>query len=439
VEGRRNALAVAAAGLIAALAWLLLGLRSSSGDLQAAVAEFDASVRETGAAVQARAETLAQLPRLGWAVATDESTMRDLTAEELAFRPQAGEHIEITQVRRDGGESRPLLRLPVDDNIALPLRPGKHLVVRAGRAHLVAVVSIEPRERASELTGILAVAKQVDTSALGARLAAHRISAVLRTDDGAISLPGAARSGSGIDETIALAHPQGTKATIAAANVTRAPWARFVSPLILVAALAAAAWLWRRGGAMPSATATDRALRQSVPPPRATPRSMSSPALPRRATPPSPLPAPVPDRVIPPSAKLGVDAPSHAITEIDNPPAPPPPRQRRLSGHVDVSLARSGSVSLPASETEGLSWPIDPTAPPAPPDTRTEEYRALFAEFVTLRRTTGESVEGLNVERFIALLRATRVRIMKQIPVKDVRFNLAFQNGKAAIRYQTVP
>ena len=28
--------------------------------------------------------------------------------------------------------------------------------------------------------------------------------------------------------------------------------------------------------------------------------------------------------------------------------------------------------------------------------------------------------------------------IMRQIPVKDVRFKLAFQNGKAAIRYLTV-
>ena len=29
-------------------------------------------------------------------------------------------------------------------------------------------------------------------------------------------------------------------------------------------------------------------------------------------------------------------------------------------------------------------------------------------------------------------------QIMRQIPVKDVRFKLAFQNGKAAIRYMTV-
>jgi hypothetical protein len=83
------------------------------------------------------------------------------------------------------------------------------------------------------------------------------------------------------------------------------------------------------------------------------------------------------------------------------------------------------------------SWPIDPNAPKGPPDTRTEEYRALFAEFVNMRRTTGEPVEGLNCDRFVETLHATRTRIMKQIPVKDVHFKLAFQNGKAAIRYIT--
>ena len=41
-------------------------------------------------------------------------------------------------------------------------------------------------------------------------------------------------------------------------------------------------------------------------------------------------------------------------------------------------------------------------------------------------------------DAFIDILHATRTRIMKQIPVKDVRFKLAFQNGKAAIRYMTV-
>jgi hypothetical protein len=57
---------------------------------------------------------------------------------------------------------------------------------------------------------------------------------------------------------------------------------------------------------------------------------------------------------------------------------------------------------------------------------------------VKLRRTTGESVEGLDAGRFVETLREKRAQIMKQLPVKDVRFKLAFQNGKAGIRYQTV-
>ena len=105
------------------------------------------------------------------------------------------------------------------------------------------------------------------------------------------------------------------------------------------------------------------------------------------------------------------------------------------SGRVEISLVRSGSVSL-SPRAPGLPPPsIDSKAAADP---RTEEWRSLFAEFVKLRRTTGEPIEGLDVAHFVATLREKRAEIMRQIPVKDVRFKLAFQNGKAAIRYMTV-
>ena len=177
---RRLSVALAAVGLLAALALFLLG-RKSPDDVRAAAADLDGLIRETTAGVQARADTLAQLPRLGWAVATDEDTMRDLTTEELAFRPHPGEHIEITQMRRGGGEPRRLLRLPVESDLALPVIPGTHLVVQANEIHVVTVVSVEPRQRADELVGILAVAKQMDPSPIAQRLAARGINAELRT------------------------------------------------------------------------------------------------------------------------------------------------------------------------------------------------------------------------------------------------------------------
>ena len=97
-------------------------------------------------------------------------------------------------------------------------------------------------------------------------------------------------------------------------------------------------------------------------------------------------------------------------------------------------LPRSGAVPVSAHGTA----PGPDGDPDADADPRTEDYRALFLEFVNLRRTTGEPVDGLDVRQFVRTLREKRAQIMKQIPVKDVRFKLAFQNGKAGIRYMTV-
>src|SRR5262249_28595969 len=146
------------AGLLGALGILLGGRRSTSeDDLRAAAADLGGLIRESAAGVKERADTLAQLPRIGWAVATDEATVKDLTNDELAFRTHPGEHIEITQMRRGGGEPRRLLRRPADSDLDLPLMTGTHVVVRQNHLHIVTVVSIEPRERAELMVGILGV------------------------------------------------------------------------------------------------------------------------------------------------------------------------------------------------------------------------------------------------------------------------------------------
>jgi hypothetical protein len=273
---RRRSVAIAAGGLLAALAFFLLG-RPSSDDLRAAVADLDALIRENAAGVQARADTLAQLPRLGWAVATDENTVRDLTTEELAFRPHPGEHIEISQVRRGGGEPRRLLRLPEDGDLQLPVLPGTHVVVRGNEAHIVTVVSVEPRQRADELVGLLAVAKQLDMSAIRQRLAGRGINAELRTTQGSLTLAGRAPSESSIEAKLPLASPAGQGAVIVAANIGRARWPRVVSPFILVLSLAGAGLLWRRSAAAP--------VRVSQPPPTASAVARASARTPIRSVP----------------------------------------------------------------------------------------------------------------------------------------------------------
>jgi hypothetical protein len=418
---RRRSLAVAVAGLVAALALFLLG-RPSAEDLRAAVAELDLLIRENAAGVQARADTLAQLPRLGWAVATDETTVRDLTTEELAFRTHPGEHIEITQMRRGGGEARRLLHLPDDSDLQLPTTLGTHIVARADQVHVVTVVSVEPRQRADELVGILAVAKQLDTSVIRQRLAARGVDAELRTIQGSITLAGHAPGPSSIDATIPLAGAAGHGASVVAGHVGRARWPRILSPFVLVLSLVGASLIWRRGAPTPVRLGTAPA-----------------PALPRPTgkTPVSRVAVDAPAVGSRPQATPAVGNPiDHPIGWPIDPAAPHAevPRERVLTGRVEIMLPRSGAVPVPpVGNGLGSAGAADADADP-----RAEEYRALFLEFVNLRRTTGEPVEGLDVRQFVRTLREKRAQIMKQIPVKDVRFKLAFQNGKAGIRYMTV-
>ena len=452
---RRLSGSVAVAGLLAALGIFLLGREAPSDDVGVAAADLEAAIRENAAGAQARADTLAQLPRLGWAVATDENTMRDLTTEELAFRPHPGEHIEITQMRKGGGEPRRLLRLPAESDLALPVLPGTQVVVRAGKLHVVTVVSVEPRQRAEELVGILAVSKQIDTSAIEQRLAARGISAELRTIQGSLTLAGTAPASP--ETKVALTGPAAEGAVLVAANIGKARWPRIVSPLILLISLVAAAVLWRRGTVearpAPSPSGARPAHAQAPPAPAAV---LRSPSRPRPS-----------DDTDPSAARRQPNEGAHAACRpIDGAHAHRRPDRGRGVGVQSVAGdarggqsarrrgrgARRRSGSRPCRAGSRSRW-CDPArcrcrrARPAAlrrvtcrprRDPRAEEYRSLFSEFVNLRRTTGESIEGLDVAHFVETLREKRAQLMKELRVKDVRFKLAFQNGKAAIRYLTV-
>jgi hypothetical protein len=434
---RRLSVALAAVGLLAALGIFLIGRRTGPDDVRIAAAELDALIRENAAGAQARADTLAQLPRLAWAVATDENTMHDLTTEELAFRPHPGEHIEITQMRRGGGEPRRLLHVPSESSLALPVLPGTHVMAQDSQVHVVTVVSVEPRQRAEEVVGILAVAKRLDTSAIEQRLAARGINAELRTIQGSITLAGSTPTS--IETKIPLTGPAAEGAELVASNVGRARWPRVVSPMVLVLALLGAALIWRLGGRPQRAESPFAAF----------PSHAQAP-LPADERPTAPKHAPLPVAERPTAPKPSTDAaeitaqevPIQAATPAVGIPAnlagaaPDAPIEPGRSGRVEISLIRSGSVSLSPRKPGTLPPPGNPNKADADP--RTEEYRGLFAEFIKLRRTTGEPIEGLDLAHFIATLREKRAQIMKQIPVKDVRFKLAFHNGKAAIRYQTV-
>ena len=191
------ALGAAAAGALIAVA-RVPETGPSRADVARIAAEIDARLRERAAETRSRAQTLAELPRLALAVATDAATVRDLTTEELAFRPRPEETIEIAQVPRGGGEPTSLLRLPAGTKVAVPLAsPGMHLAVDGGTLRVAAVVQVDPRERATELYGAVAVSRIVDLKLPGALLEPVGGGIRLETNAGDLQVGGPPAEGSG--------------------------------------------------------------------------------------------------------------------------------------------------------------------------------------------------------------------------------------------------
>ncbi len=231
--------------------------------------EIDARLREGAAETRSRAQTLADLPRLALAVATDAPTVRDLTEEELAFRPRPNETIEIAQVPRAGGAPTSLLRIPTGSKVAVPLAtPGLHLVVDGDSLRVAAVVQVEPRARASELYGAVAVSRALDLAPPAALLAPVGGGVRLETQAGAVQIGGPVEGRGTIEVPLSSEASQGARLIAPG----RAPGGWNTGVLAVALALGAlglvvAGLVWRRSKALPaSVQAVLREPTQPLPP-----------------------------------------------------------------------------------------------------------------------------------------------------------------------------
>ena len=226
---------------------------------RALASAIDGRVRERQAAAAARARTLAELPVVPRAVATDAATVRDLTATEVGFRVAAGERLELGQIDLATGALTSLLRLPAT---AAPIpgldQPGARALLDGGALVAVHVVAVAPSERQGEVRGALAVVEPIDLAGLATGPAALALGpTTLALGDGA---PPAATAGAPL-ATIdgAVARAPG-RATVVGAGVTR-------GLVIAVAGLALAVIGGRRRRAAPQPVAAAPAVVVAPPPP----------------------------------------------------------------------------------------------------------------------------------------------------------------------------
>lgn len=476
---------VAAAGLAGAIAWTAAGAGSApSAQVTSIAADLDAKLRETSASVRARAETLAQMPRLEMAVATDATTVRDLTADELAFRPHANEHIEIAQIDRpDGrggreGAAHRMLRLP-DGGPPLPMgESGLLLIVDGATLHVAAIVAIEPRARANEVRGAVGVAQVVDLSSFAPRLRGLGLSAQLNAQGGSLSL-GGVDGRRGETMSVALAEIGRERAQLVVSGLPPPPSRlRFLGPFALLALSTGVARVLKRrkpsAEALPAPAAaltlnapgnSARAPGEGVHPAaelvHAAARDQAGTAVPidlLAETMSLSAPVTTPGTVIPFERSEGTiaafDRSEKTVVASD------PDVQSLLSSASGANAGGAASPvgttdlpelpspiepevvaanTLPSSLFQARATPPAPVPPAAPNEPLDRQYRALFAEFVKLRQTCREPIDDLDPDRFVAVLRWKRDELMRAHRVPDVAFRLGFHNGRAVIRIPPPP
>ena len=399
----RSSIALAGSGLLIAIFLIAKGPTlgdKGAGSLRAAVETLDTKQRELAAAVEARATTLGQLPRLAWAVATDEETVRDLTTDELGFRAQAGEMIALAQIDKASGRVVTLLHAPPTAVLGAPLtKPGAHAIVVGGELLVAWVVAVEPRERADAVTGALVVARKLDVSGAADQLIRAGIAARAVTSDGSATLtevPALARQ----PETII---PIGTSSGMSLA--ARLPgrrsgvWIALGIFVLLIwggaAALAARQGGLRAGVALPAGVSLPPPFRNGV-------ATVNAP----------PDTTPMLDLVV---AQRNITASSNGFHANGANGAAVSPVVEIVSGPVSVGVPHSEAVSASSAD-----------------------FPALFREFMDMRKRCGDRSKAPSYDEFFKLLEKRRREMLETRSAADVMFQIVFIDGRAVVRAKGV-
>ncbi|HET6148977.1 MAG TPA: MXAN_5187 C-terminal domain-containing protein [Polyangia bacterium] len=357
-------------------------------------ADLDIRQRELAAAVEARALTLAQLPRLSWAVATDEETVRDLTPDELGFRAQPGEMIAVAQIDKASGRAATLLRVPATTALQAPMDSNGPRWLTSGNDLLVAsVVAIEPREHADAIRGALIVARRLDVEAASDQLIRAGIAARLLTPDGAAAMltvvPALERQPPLL---VPIGAPGGLRLEARLPRPRTGMWIAVAIFVLLIWGTAAAVAARR-------ADAAAAGLR-------------------------------LPGMTLPPPA----DEPSDDTTPMHDLIIHERNRTASSNGYHDGQI---GAAVAPVVEV--VSGPMTlGVAHSEAHRASSADLHALFREFIDLRQRCGDHSQAPSYEQFTQSLQQRRAELLEAHAGTDVSFQIVFIDGRAVVRAKAV-
>ena len=148
-----------------------------------AVAQLDGDVKAAQAAVKARARTFADLQSAQAAVSTDAATAKDmLDRGELKFSPEAGEVIELGQIK-DGKPATLLIQPEGAMHASRAGTPGSYADLMGDQVVITEVNEVKPKELRENITGgYVMVVRPLDLKPAIDRLAAAGIAGTIETN-----------------------------------------------------------------------------------------------------------------------------------------------------------------------------------------------------------------------------------------------------------------
>lgn len=114
------------------------------------------------------------------------------------------------------------------------------------------------------------------------------------------------------------------------------------------------------------------------------------------------------------------------------PAAPPRPPRAPRTGSLDDAEPFSDGGMVATAEADPLSALADG------PGSEAAEWRAVYEQFVQLKRECGEALDGFTYEKFENTLRKNRDALIARHGASKVRFSVYVKDGKAALKASPV-
>ena len=118
------------------------------------------------------------------------------------------------------------------------------------------------------------------------------------------------------------------------------------------------------------------------------------------------------------------------------------PLSEMFSGPTGLGFSQPHAVAATASsddDSSGLNAEEEePKADDIDDIDETKPYSSLFREFIELRRRCGERTDNVSYDSFARSLQARREEMRLAHGGKDIAFQVAFNDGKAVVRWKLI-